>query len=73
MSDFAEAANRNLQWPAGLASTRLHHLGMQLRADVGAVTDPRIRTLFVTTADLLTTLGQAFADAETGIGLTSHS
>lgn len=46
------------------ARARLRELAAQLRDDVGTLADPQTRALFATTADLLTALEQAFADAQ---------
>lgn len=46
------------------ARAQLLELAQQLRDDLGRLPDPSTRTLFATTADLLVTLEEAFADAE---------
>lgn len=62
--ESALSAGREPRQPAMRVRIRLRELAVQLRGDLETLTDPQARALFGTTAELLTTLEQAFADVD---------
>ena len=62
--DSALSAGRDAREPALRVRLQLRELAVQLRDDLETLADPQAKALFGTTADLLTTLEQAFAGVD---------